>query len=133
MSFRILVVDDDKLLRTLFGRLLESNGYHVRTASDGVEGLQVAAGYAPHLILLDVQLPRMEGNKMLQHLRNTDWGKDIKVILTTAGTSLRTLPHVEQADSLIHKPILPRELLKMVSRLLGQAHRDVKSISEIAS
>lgn len=132
MSFRILVVDDDKLLRSLFGRLLESNGYHVRTASDGVEGLQVAADFAPHLILLDVHMPRMEGNQMLEHLRNSDWGKDIKVILATASTGIHTLPHVEQADVLLHKPILTRELLNMVSRLLGQHQQDVKGIGEIA-
>ena len=131
MSFRILVVDDDKSMRSLFGGLLESHGYHVRTASNGVEGLQVAADYAPHLILLDVHMPRMEGNKMLELLRGMAWGKGIKVILATAGTSLHSLPHVEQADELLHKPILTRELLKMVSRLLGQYHKEAKSIGEV--
>jgi CheY-like chemotaxis protein len=66
---RLLLVEDDVNVAKLYRMLLESRGYAVRHASDGVEGLDAARQERPDLILLDVMMPRMNGITFLQALR----------------------------------------------------------------
>ncbi|MEK7142839.1 MAG: response regulator [Patescibacteria group bacterium] len=79
----ILVVDDDASLREILTEKLENENFKVLTAINGEEGLQTAKVKHPDLILLDINMPIMDGLEMLKFLRKDDWGKEVPVILLT--------------------------------------------------
>lgn len=79
----ILVVEDEKSLRTALHNKFTKEGYQVLLAADGSEGLQSAKADKPDLILLDIVMPLMDGITMLRELRDDSWGKDVPVILLT--------------------------------------------------
>jgi DNA-binding response OmpR family regulator len=80
---KILIVEDDVQIRELYSLKLNLEGYDVITANDGAEGLKAAEQHRPELILLDLKMPFVSGDKMLQDLRETAWGAPIKVIILT--------------------------------------------------
>lgn len=93
----IAVIEDDKPIQDLYRTKLELTGFEVITADNGADGLQVLEQTVPDLILLDLRMPVMSGDEMLQKLRETEWGASIRVIVLTnisraeAPSSLRFL------------------------------------------
>jgi CheY-like chemotaxis protein len=85
---RILMIDDDPGVSGIVKRQLERTGaYEVRTAHDGVNGLQVAREFQPHLLLLDVVMPDCDGGNVLARFRDDDGLREIKVIFLTGTVS----------------------------------------------
>jgi two-component system OmpR family response regulator len=82
-DFRIAVVEDEPSIRRLYETKLEYCGFQVRTASNGAEGYELAESWKPHLILLDILMPEMNGDEMLIKLREHEWGADMRVIILT--------------------------------------------------
>lgn len=115
---RVLVVDDDKGLRMLFGKRLQNAGHDVLYAGNGLDGFGVAERELPDLIILDYQMPVMRGDEMMGLLRQKEWGKDMKVVLVTASASLDHLPNLHEADTILYKPITGQELTTTVKQLL---------------
>jgi CheY-like chemotaxis protein len=116
---RVLVVDDDKGLRNLFGKRLQSVGHDVLYAANGQEGLGVAESEQPDLIILDYQMPIMRGDEMMGLLRQKDWGKGIKVVFVSASASLDHLSNLHEADTVLYKPITGQELNNTIKQLLS--------------
>ena len=81
MSQTILLVEDDKVLVSMYQTLLQNHGYTVTIGYNGEEGLKKALSDHPDLILLDVRMPKMDGITMLEHLRKDAWGENAKVII----------------------------------------------------
>ena len=81
MSQTILLVEDDKVLVSMYQTLLQNHGYAVKIGYNGEEGLKIALSDHPDLILLDVRMPKMDGITMLEHLRKDLWGEKAKVII----------------------------------------------------
>ena len=86
MPGKILIVDDEADLIAPLEMYLQSNGYKIITASDGVEALQLAEEESPDLILLDIIMPRMDGYATLEKLRADEKTKSIPVIMLTVKT-----------------------------------------------
>ena len=84
---KILLVEDDKSLREIYGVRLMAEGYEIVSAGDGEEALAVAIKERPNLIVSDVMMPKISGFDMLDILRSTTETKDIKVIMMTALSS----------------------------------------------
>ena len=80
---RIVIVEDEKSIRDLYQYKLKISGYDVRSTSDGESGLELIREFMPDLILLDLMMPVMNGEDMLEKLREFDWAKDIRVIVLT--------------------------------------------------
>ncbi len=80
---KILVVEDEEILLTGLKEELESGGYTVQGASDGVEGIEQAKSFKPELILLDLLMPKMDGMEMLQKLKADAETRDIPVVILT--------------------------------------------------
>lgn len=93
---KILIVEDEKPLLTALTASFERTEIKVLTAHDGEEGLKVALQEHPHLILLDLVMPKMDGITMLHKLREDDWGKDVKVIILTNLDDQKKVAEVEQ-------------------------------------
>lgn len=121
---KILLVDDDGLLRKLFGKRLTHVGYDVFFAEDGLIGLEMAETVQPDVILLDFQMPKLTGDQVLAELRQSEWGNGIPVIMMSAVTSLEELCDVSQADHVMYKPITNRELLNAIQQFLPENTRN---------
>ena len=83
MSKKILVVEDEMLLRKALRDELTSNNFEMLEAKNGEEGLATALREHPDLILLDIIMPVMDGMTMLKKLREDAWGKNVKVLMLT--------------------------------------------------
>jgi DNA-binding response OmpR family regulator len=78
---KIVIVEDDVALADIYKTRLEAIGYICFVAREGIEALAVIERERPSLVLLDIMLPKLAGDKILQVMRSTDWGKDIKVFI----------------------------------------------------
>ena len=113
-SRKILVVDDDDINRELVGKALEFEGYQVRLAESGMAGLTVIQEWRPHLVLLDINMPGLDGFETLSRLRKQ--GEYVSVIFVSANSNseyvIRGLD--TGADDYIRKPFNPLEMLARV-------------------
>ena len=78
---KIVIVEDDSALADIYKTRLELLGYVCFTANDGLEALSLIEKERPSLVLLDIMMPKLAGDKVLKIMRDTDWGKDIKVLV----------------------------------------------------
>ena len=83
MKHKILIVEDDESLREMYLFKLVLENYSVDTAINGIDGYEKAKLLLPDLILLDIKMPLMNGDEMLQKVRSQSWGSTIKVIILT--------------------------------------------------
>jgi len=80
---KIAIIEDDLAIAQMYRMKFEAEGYHVDIAENGKLGLALCEQMKPDLILLDLMMPEMNGDEMLEKMRATDWGKSIKVIILT--------------------------------------------------
>ena len=80
---KIAIIEDETAIAEMYRFKLEQLGYEVRCAVNGKEGLELVETWRPELILLDLMMPEMSGDEILEKIRATDWGKAIKVIILT--------------------------------------------------
>jgi len=122
-GLKVAVVEDDRDLQFIYKLKFEAAGYSVMCAADGEKGLEVAEKFRPDLILLDLRMPRMSGDKMLTRLRATDWGRDMRVIILTniskseAPPVLRFL-HVDRYVVKAHHT--PAQVVSIAQEVLGE-------------
>jgi len=114
---RVLVVEDDADIADVLRRSLRNEGYEVKTSADGVEALDVAAGFVPDLVVLDLGLPRLDGVEVCRRLREDG---DVPILMLTARDALES--RVEGldsgADDYLVKPFERQELLARLRALL---------------
>src|SRR3954463_12021727 len=83
MGYKIAIIEDDAAISQMYRIKFEMEGFEVETADNGKLGLGLAEKMKPDIILLDLMMPEMNGDEMLEKMRATDWGKKIKVIILT--------------------------------------------------
>jgi len=120
MAKKILVVDDEPDILKLAVMRLESSGYEVLMAQTGEETLELLEKTTPDLILLDLLLPKMQGDVLCKKIKSDPKLKHIPVILFTA-SSIRVPARVGEigADDYIVKPFEPDELLFKIKKFIG--------------
>lgn len=117
MAERILAIDDDYLLLQLIQRSLESGGYEVTVALNGESGLQLLHESQPHLIILDVMMPQMDGWETCRRIR--DRSTVPVIILTALGSHQDIIKGLKMgADDYLVKPFHPEELQARVEAVL---------------
>jgi len=119
---KLLIIDDDATLVKLLRLTLQSEGYEVYSALDGIEGLRCAFAYRPDLIILDLMMPRMDGWTTCQRLRQMG---DTPIIMLTAKGAIpdRVEGLREGADDYVTKPFDTEELLLRIAAVLRRAKR----------
>jgi two-component system cell cycle response regulator DivK len=122
---RILLVDDDPDTRVVFRTILEHYGFEVLEAEEGEEALRVAAAGEPQLILLDLSLPVLDGWEVARTLKAEPHTSSIPIVAFSAHAleSARRRALEAGCESYLVKPILPREVVQEVQRLLGMSER----------
>src|SRR6266404_8373529 len=80
---KIAIIEDDLAIAQMYRLKFEAEGHKVEIAENGKLGLELCEQMEPDLVLLDLMMPEMNGDEMLEKMRSTDWGKDIKVIILT--------------------------------------------------
>ncbi len=130
MAQIILVVDDEMDIRTFISTLLESNGYKLRLAENGEQGMQKLKDEPPDLVTLDVMMPKESGIKMYRDIKTNPEYENIPVLIIS-GLAKKTFLHSQKVldkfknqqvpapDGYIEKPPEPEELMAEVKRLLG--------------
>ena len=115
-----LVVDDSITVRRVTQRLLERNGMRVLTARDGMDAVALLQDHVPDVILLDIEMPRMDGYEVAAHVRNDSRLKDVPIIMITSrvGEKHRARAIELGVDDYLGKPYQEAELLDAIVPLV---------------
>jgi chemosensory pili system protein ChpA (sensor histidine kinase/response regulator) len=116
----VVVADDSISVRKFVGRMLEKAGYRVKLASDGLEASEIIAQVGCHLVITDLEMPRMNGYELLAHLRQDPVTRRIPVLVVTsrAGAKHRDRAMKEGASGFLTKPVQEDQLMSIVDSLL---------------
>lgn len=119
-DIKILLVDDEPDILEIVGYNLKNEGYQITTASNGIEAVKKAKKHIPHLILLDIMMPEMDGIEACEKIRNTTSLENVIIaFLTARGEDYSQVAGFEAgADDYITKPIKPKVLVSKVKSLL---------------
>lgn len=119
---KIAIIEDDPVINQMYRMKFEADGFEVQIADNGKRGVALVEGFEPDLILLDLQMPSMNGAEALEAIRSQPWGKDIPVIILTnlgqeeAPKALRSLnihSYIVKAD------LTPRQVVGRAKEALG--------------
>jgi chemosensory pili system protein ChpA (sensor histidine kinase/response regulator) len=117
----VMVVDDSITMRKVTGRVLERHNMEVLTAKDGVDAVEKMAERVPDLVLLDIEMPRMDGYEVAQNMRSDPRLKDVPIVMITSRTGEK---HRQRAMDIgvnryLGKPYQEPELMRNVFEMLG--------------
>lgn len=126
MPATILVVDDEPSILRLVAAALETHGYNVLLADNGVEAITLCERRKPDLVLLDIMMPHMDGNEVRRRLKSQDATKDIPIVhLSAVGDFSQQLEALDEGTiDYITKPFAPSELREKVAGYLDPSKRD---------
>lgn len=119
---KIAIIEDDLPICQMYSMKLKMAGYDVKTANNGQDGYELVQKFLPDLVLLDLKMPIMTGEAMLEKMRATDWGSKIRVIVLTniskdeAPSNLRLL-NVDRYIVKAHHT--PTQIQQIVAEVLG--------------
>ncbi|MDR1054500.1 MAG: response regulator transcription factor [Prevotellaceae bacterium] len=122
-TYKILLVDDEKDILEFLSYNLKKEGFEIYTASNGKEALKIAMEIIPHLILLDVMMPDMDGVETCENIRkNKDLDNTIVAFLTARSEDYSQIAGFDAGgDDYIAKPIKPKVLISRIKALLKRA------------
>lgn len=114
---RILVVDDNRDSADMFTTFLRLMGHDVHAAYDGVEGVEAAERIKPDAILLDIGMPRLNGEQVCRHIRSTPWGRDVVLIAVTGWDQDESRQRIMAAgfDAHLVKPVDPNAVIALLA------------------
>lgn len=118
----VLVVDDDKPIRDFIATTLKYGGFQALSAEDGPTGLKLAEQHKPDLIILDINMPEMNGFEVMQKIRSDERTNTIPVIFLTAQDNYSSMRKgmLEGADDYLVKPVSPTELMTAIKVQLSK-------------
>lgn len=120
MSITILLVEDDASVRELLKVLLEVEGYAIVEARDGIEGLEKAGQVKPDLVILDLMMPEIDGERVLSRLRAEPATQEMPVIVLSGRyEALERCRDLIGTENVFAKPFEPVKLLDRVGSLVG--------------
>ncbi|MDP2433092.1 MAG: Hpt domain-containing protein [Pseudomonadota bacterium] len=117
----VLVVDDSLTVRKITSRFLEREGFRVAIARDGVEALEALEDEIPVIMLLDIEMPRMDGFEVARHVRAGGVTRDLPIIMITSRTAEKHRNHARElgVNAYMGKPYQEEVLLEEINRLAG--------------
>ncbi len=130
-DIKILLVDDEPDILEIVGYNLTNEGYQIFTASNGIEAIATSKEVQPHLILLDVMMPEMDGIEACEKIREIDSLKDVIIAFFTArGEDYSQVAGFDAgADDYITKPVKPKVLISKVKSLLRRLKKEGNEVA----
>lgn len=121
MTWSVLVVDDEPMTRTLLQLMLAPADYEVAEAGDGLEALTIIEQKVPHILVLDVMMPSMDGLTVCRRLRQNEATKELPIILLSAKTTPEAVKEglIAGANRYLTKPVSRKDLLVNLEELLA--------------
>jgi two-component system, sensor histidine kinase and response regulator len=119
---KIVIIEDDQAISQMYRIKFETEGYEVETAENGKLGLELAGKMRPDVILLDLMMPEMRGDEMLERLRKTSWGKNTKVVvLTNMGEQElpESIKELGVSAVILKADMTPRQVAELVKKQLA--------------
>jgi DNA-binding response OmpR family regulator len=119
---KIAVIEDDQTISQMYRFKFEAEGYTVQTAENGKLGLELVENMKPDIILLDLMMPEMGGDQMLEEMRSKSWGKDIKVIILTNMGEQELPDKVKElgvSGVILKADMTPRQVAELVKKQLA--------------
>lgn len=119
---KIAIIEDDQAIAQMYRIKFEAEGYKVETADNGVLGLSLIEKKLPDIVLLDLMMPEMNGDEVLKRMRESTWGKHIKVIiLTNIGKqeAPKIIHNLEVSAFIVKADMTPRQVAEIVKRTLN--------------
>jgi len=122
-TIRVLYVEDTEVIRDTISSLLEANGYEVALAKNGQEGIDLVQNWQPHVILMDLRMPVMDGYNAIEALKTTMTTKHIPIIVVSAwsGKRERTRAKLAGADEFFAKPPDLGRLVQAIETLVSKS------------
>ncbi|MCA9347322.1 response regulator [Candidatus Saccharibacteria bacterium] len=120
---KIAIIEDDQAIAQMYRLKFEGEGFNVQMASNGRLGLELTKQMMPDIILLDIMMPEMNGDEMLEKLRATEWGADIKVIILTnmgENEAPAKLKSLNVSDFIVKAEMTPRQVAELVKEVLAR-------------
>ncbi|MFK8284073.1 response regulator transcription factor [Capnocytophaga canis] len=132
-NMKILLVDDEPDILEIVGYNLEKEGFQLFSAKNGIEAIKIAEREQPHLILMDVMMPDMDGIEACERIRrNTNLSRTVIAFLTARGEDYSQLAGFEAgADDYITKPIKPKVLVSKVKALLRRFSVEEEKVTSL--
>lgn len=120
-AYKILVVDDDPYILMSLEFLMKKNGYDVMVARNGTEAQELVEKQVPHLVLLDIMMPDVDGYEICRYIKKTPHLQDVKVVFMSAKTKEADIKKGYDLGAALYvtKPFSTRELVKQIKELLG--------------
>lgn len=121
-AVKVAIVEDDIAISQMYRLKFEAEGYIVETAENGILGLELTEAFQPDIILLDIMMPEMSGDEMLEKLRKRPWGKNITVIvLTNMGEeeAPKKLKELNVHSFIVKAEMTPRQVAERVKSALA--------------
>ncbi len=121
--FKIAIIEDDQIISQMYRFKFENEGYKVEIAENGKIGLKLIESMQPDIILLDLMMPEMNGDEMLEKLRAKPYGKNMKVIILTNMGEQEIPDSVKKlgVDAVILKAdMTPRQVTELVKKQLSK-------------
>jgi two-component system phosphate regulon response regulator PhoB len=119
---KVAIIEDDQAISQMYRFKFEADGYTVNTAENGKLGLELIEQMRPDIILLDLMMPEMPGDEMLEQLRKEPWGKNIKVVILT-NKGEQEIPDSVKALSVsavvLKSDMTPRQVAELVKQHLS--------------
>lgn len=117
----ILVIEDDPSVQGFLSVLLEGEGYEVAVATDGLEGLVKMDSIHPNLVLLDIMMPNVSGERVLREVREDPRMRDLPIIVVSGKHDVHEIfDSVLGADRVFAKPFEPSALTDRIAEILSQ-------------
>ncbi len=119
---KIAIIEDDQAISQMYRFKFEAEGYQVETAENGRLGLELVENMKPDMILLDLMMPEMTGDEMLEKLRAQPWGKKVKVIVLTNVGEQEIPPHIKElgvSGVILKADMTPRQVADVVKKQLA--------------
>lgn len=119
---KIAIIEDDPVINQMYRMKFEADGFDVQMADNGQSGVELVKNFQPDIILLDLQMPHMNGAEALTEIRAAEWGKDTPVlILTNLGEEEApdTLKVLGVSSYIVKADLTPKQVVARVKETLG--------------
>lgn len=118
---KIAIIEDDAVISQMYRMKFEAEGFDVQLADNGVRGVALVESFRPDMILLDMQMPQMNGAEALEKIRGASWGKTIPVIVLTnlgAEEAPKNLRSLGIHSYIVKAELTPKQVVERVKEAL---------------